>query len=339
MLARLFPLACAVCLAYAPLARADGILTGSATFDPVSRLYTYSYTLQQTGPYTADAIWLFSFTGGLSSSATAYAPKTYTMPAGWQFSWEVGDPVVGTPSNALNWTWSTPAGQGVAPGIDQAGFSFATSLPPGTIRFQLSQDLADVSAGYGGIPDGSGIVVGPSITTTSEPSTLALLFIGGLGLAWFAWGRRATTPAKRRHVAASQRGWRMSRDCTAARTASRSTRRDGCRALDSGVASCVELGRAVENRFASCVQFSSCLVFAHGWRGDANPSPAGRALNWLRRHGDVQDKHLFTMGTGKNTHEKPHRRAGSGSSRTLIRTHVAFPPTHATGRATVSWPP
>jgi hypothetical protein len=121
---------------------------------------------------------------------------THTEPTGWRFSWGVGEPVVGTPQDALEWTWAAPVEGGVPPGSEQAGFSFSSSLPPGTVRYQLDQDLPGVHAGYSGVPDGSGVVVGPAVAASPEPSTVVLLGIGGIGLVGYGWPRKRAPAAQ-----------------------------------------------------------------------------------------------------------------------------------------------
>lgn len=194
----LFSLALAT-LVWASTSKICGaILSGSVSFDSGSGLYTYNYSIANgfevypiTGfPY--DIVELNILVNS-ASSASVPGPTAHTD-AGWSFNSPIT--TAGSPANEFgrSWDWSgfslgvPPYENGVPSNTSKSGFSFTTDRAPssgsGNNYFLYGLTIA------GGFPVGStgtiveyGRVVAPDfLISAPEPSTLALLALGAVGL-------------------------------------------------------------------------------------------------------------------------------------------------------------
>lgn len=198
-------------LSAAPACRAD-LLSGTVAYDPHTQLYTYSYTVTDTG---APGAWLQEFDirvgpapSALAGAAVASAalPVATTAPAGWIFNAAV-QPAGGYLGEAgTYWSWFYPAS--LPPGATVSGFSFTTAAPPAVRTaggknyyggFELIDGLFSLNLGVDSSP---GQVVAPALSAAQisevsaapEPSAL-LLGASALLLVWTSRARRrATSP-------------------------------------------------------------------------------------------------------------------------------------------------
>jgi hypothetical protein len=117
-------LACAL-LVLAGRAKAD-FLTGSVSFSPSTRLYTYSYTLDdRAAPAPLDLIYVLIDPGHLDFSVK---PPNHTQPVSWGLGIWVGGPLHGLFGTFFGWYENGDWQSYRADRTD--GFSFTTSVPP-----------------------------------------------------------------------------------------------------------------------------------------------------------------------------------------------------------------
>jgi len=157
---------------------ADPILTGSVEYNPASKLYTYSYTLDDTGDkgpgYNANVIYI--------AGPSGLSLVSHQEPNGWLFSYQ---------SSVGDFNWSDRTGD---PPSDTklTGFTFTTASPP-TLptgpwpNYNLTYIPTYVAGGPVGDPlgRGNGIVVVPGVATAPEPRSLILCSLGSLALLGF----------------------------------------------------------------------------------------------------------------------------------------------------------
>jgi hypothetical protein len=117
--------------AWAMTLHASGILTGESSFSPATGLYTYSYTLQNTG---GDGRINQFYVNINSIGYTNIDPVATTSPPGWHF--DGGGPYhTGfCGADGCGWAWFPEdyITQGLAEGATLSGFSFQVFLPPAT---------------------------------------------------------------------------------------------------------------------------------------------------------------------------------------------------------------
>jgi hypothetical protein len=162
-------------------AKAD-FLTGSVSFSPSTRLYTYSYTLDdRAAPAPLDQIYVLIDPGQFDFSLK---PLSQMQPASWGGLFNsVGGPVPGPVGTFFGWNENGDWRFFRAGRTD--GFSFTTSLPPSRSTadnyFLFSTQAGnrfpdsggDISVGHTVAPDyGAGALQSP------EPSGLALAGAG-----------------------------------------------------------------------------------------------------------------------------------------------------------------
>jgi hypothetical protein len=176
------PLAALMALAWVGAARAEPIITGTATPQPDGS-YLYQYTL--TSPSSIGSLSLLSppaldtfYLQGVAGQAVT----GISQPSGWTLT--------GSGPDTLQW--------GSSPHSQTATFSFSSQRPPGSVIFDVYGPYTYQS--YSGPRkdywDVTGTIVGPEVGAPSvlqapEPSTLALAGLGALGLMGCAWRRRA----------------------------------------------------------------------------------------------------------------------------------------------------
>lgn len=151
-------------------ASAGPILSGSETYNSVTKLYTYSYTLDDRGDLglqgpPSNRIDL------LLRGMASQMPSSHNDPHPWAFSTSL------TPGDGqAEWTWWNK--NGVLPlGTKLSGFSFSSPIPPARVEYVILYDV-----GQDALPTKFGDVVGPAILKTPEPSSLVLGCLGSFGL-------------------------------------------------------------------------------------------------------------------------------------------------------------
>ena len=107
-----------------------GFLTGRAEYDPTTRLFTYTYTLDNTaGPWPVTELSVL-----VAPNRVDYdlRPAVWSAPAGWEFGTSVSGGIANPPYNEVGtfWFWYRPDGLPVG---ERAEFTFASSYGPGGV--------------------------------------------------------------------------------------------------------------------------------------------------------------------------------------------------------------
>jgi hypothetical protein len=182
-------------LAWSGAAAAGPMLTGTATYDPSTRLYTYQYTLDdRSAPAPVDVV--FVRVGTHVYDLTHLNPVGYTAPAAFgdfQLASAAdvhGDEAVFASGTVYTWHAGSAgpgAGTPPAPGV-YAGFSFTSRYAPGT-GGDANYELFAVGTRYDAAHEYDarvevGRVVAPELAPAPEPGTLGLVVAGlaGTGL-------------------------------------------------------------------------------------------------------------------------------------------------------------
>jgi hypothetical protein len=177
-------------LAVAPVCRAD-LLSGTVSYDPHSRLYTYSYAVTNTSTQG----WLHEFdirvgpapvTLSGQTVADPARPVAVTSPDGWTFNAAVTFPS-SYAGAGTNWLWVSA---GIPTGATVSGFSFTTpALPAALVTGGFNYYGSFGPPSPPGVPviaviwqGGSGQVVAPALSeaqinefnSAPEPSALLL---------------------------------------------------------------------------------------------------------------------------------------------------------------------
>jgi hypothetical protein len=198
--------ALAVALGWANSAAAGPMLTGSVRYDPGTRLYTYSYVLDDraaAGPVSHVYVRVLDGFNG------ALAPADFAAPAPYGFGTYTGHSLIGHPDFVGGTFFGWTVG-GAAPPVEvgvKGGFSFTTGFAPTTGRadnYYLWSTAATAPPGQlaDGVQD-VGYVVAPDFSrpaTAPEPGSLAIAALGLVGVGLRAgWGRfrRAQASAAR----------------------------------------------------------------------------------------------------------------------------------------------
>jgi hypothetical protein len=181
-------------LSFTALQARAALLTGGVSFDDVTDLYTYTYTLDTT-----------DFTGNITEIAIHHRteqsdfgplPVSTTQPDGWQFALltgSVGNGPFMSPENIFGsfWGWLKNPGN---EGADIETFSFVTERAPTTSsadNYGLYNNDGTIGSSF--IEKGN--IVGPEILTLGvspvpENDSYALM-LAGLGLMGFIIRRRS----------------------------------------------------------------------------------------------------------------------------------------------------
>jgi len=180
-------------------ARATSMLTGSVSFDDVTDLYTYTYTLDTAG--FKGNITIVDILQNSGFYFEGPFPVSHTEPAGWQFVLSVGGPLGGDENIAgsfWGW-WISPVGNPTYNDIQT--FSFTTKRGVNTLlenNYGLFNNSLVVPTGYIEI----GHIVGPelvninySVSTVPENETYTMM-MAGLGVLGFI-GRRTKRKMKK----------------------------------------------------------------------------------------------------------------------------------------------
>lgn len=182
-------------LLIAAQARATPMLSGSVSFDDVSDLYTYTYTLNTTGfegNIISVDIWQnsgFNFEGPL--------PVSHTEPAGWQFVLpvgSVGNAPYGSAENITGsfWSWWLNPGEPTYNGIQTFSFTTERGVNPSLENnYGLYNNSLVIPSGYIEI----GHIVGPELVNINPVSTVPenkiyAMLLAGLGVLGVVGRRR-----------------------------------------------------------------------------------------------------------------------------------------------------
>jgi hypothetical protein len=160
--------------------RADAglILNGSVSFDPSTKLYTYSYTLDnRSGGGPINELSVLVDTAHINYSLV---PPGHSEPAGWSFVTAVSGGIANPPYNEFGTFWQWDSNTGVAAGGMLDGFSFTSALGPTNSQANNYFLFSNVLTGplFDGIVE-YGHVVAPDFRDTPEPGTW-LLFTSGI---------------------------------------------------------------------------------------------------------------------------------------------------------------
>src|SRR5262249_52414897 len=161
--------------------RADAglILDGSVSFDASTKLYTYSYTLDnRSGGVPINELSVLVDSAHINYSFT---PLGHSEPAGWSFVTAVSGGIANPPYNEVGTFWQWHSDTGVAAGEMLDGFSFSTRLGPINSlanNYFLFSNVFTGSALSDGIVE-YGHVLAPDFRDAPEPGTW-LLFTSGI---------------------------------------------------------------------------------------------------------------------------------------------------------------
>jgi len=172
--------------AWAMTLHASGILTGEASFSPTTGLYTYSYTLQNTGgDGRINQFYVFINSIGYPNIDVVAT----TSPAGWHFEGGGPNHTGFCGANGCGWAWypENYITQGLPEGATLSGFSFQVFTPPATSSvtnylLYFPDAPFDVAAVTGHVVAPDELVPFPPLTT---PEPRGLSIVGLLCLALF----------------------------------------------------------------------------------------------------------------------------------------------------------
>jgi hypothetical protein len=190
--------------ALAASVQAGPVLTGSASFDSTSNLWTYSYTVDNStgteqitafevivNPYTTDPFFVplspITPPGWVAQMGTGVGATFFTVPGAIGYTLvqftayqEVLDPVTNTFTTQL-------VGTPIAPGEIVSGFSFKNFDKPvpddGRITYAIQGTGPDLTFGYVTAPD-------DPFRGLPEPSTVVMAATGFVGLGIWQLRRR-----------------------------------------------------------------------------------------------------------------------------------------------------
>jgi hypothetical protein len=184
-------------------AQAAPILSGSASFDAGTNLYTYQYTIDNTFGTTG----IFAFALMVDSTRATPPSVAHTEPTNWSLAWGQPHQTIAAPPYSIAGTvfaWTTGQWNEILTGNVLSGFSFTSSVAP-SVSQTNNYWLAGSEIGNGQIPESPnlllvewGRVVAPDFLGTNggpvgaipEPATYAML-LAGLGLlGWHARRRK-----------------------------------------------------------------------------------------------------------------------------------------------------
>jgi PEP-CTERM motif len=185
-------------LAWAASALAGPILDASSvSYDPGTRLYTYTYSLNELAKSGGTgAFWLLVAPG---SDQAGLAPLAQTSPPGWSFQsfWMPGFPEAPGFEPPLPpgvfWAWNAPVGTNPADLPDRLDFSFTTRSAPSAsqgFNYLLWNLNPEGAPEFGHVPV-------PDLAATPEPSALVLAGTAAAGWAWSRWRSRRRDSAAR----------------------------------------------------------------------------------------------------------------------------------------------
>lgn len=154
------------------------IVSGDYTYDSVTGLYTYNYTLDNT--QGAGTISELSILINDTDADFRLEPLGHTDPTDWEFGTAVSGYIANPPYNMFGTFWSWyfigPFGAGLPVGETLGGFSFTTEYAPSestrNTYFVWSGDIYIVE--YGNI-------VTPAVPIVPIPSSV-LLFLSGAAM-------------------------------------------------------------------------------------------------------------------------------------------------------------
>lgn len=175
-------------------ARATPLLTGSVSFDDLTDLYTYTYTIDAT---QNDTITELSILQNLGFHFSRPLPVSHTQPEGWNFTIAAGgisEPIEDYIRGSF-WTWQKTS---EAQDLDLLTFSFTTER--GVNTTELNNYFIFDPFGTTGPPAFPGVtvgrIVGPEFVTINEVSPVPeneifAMMVAGLGLLGFVSRRKA----------------------------------------------------------------------------------------------------------------------------------------------------
>jgi hypothetical protein len=197
-------------LAFAGRGEAGPILSGSVSYNPATKLYTYRYVLDNRRGTSAinqlsiltDSSPVFwpPFPPVLPSAPIqpiwrhgAFQPVAHTDPSSWVFqvAHSGGSALPPVRESGTFWAWDSLDGR--KPGAVLQGFSFTTSIHP--TAASANNYFLFSSSFVGGPGTNSGIVewghvVAPDLAHAPEPATLVLVAWGVIGLCVLGSGGR-----------------------------------------------------------------------------------------------------------------------------------------------------
>jgi hypothetical protein len=169
------------------LANAATVVSGSDTFSAATGLYTYNYTVENTGPAPKYIDQLFISVNFISAQPPFIS--TFTSPAGsagWIF--DPATSFVGT--GGYSW-FAANVSPPLPVGDTLSGFSFSVPYAPSGITANNYFVVTDVPTEIPNIEFGN--TVAPLIPSpTPLPATLPLFMAGLGGLGWLARRRRSS---------------------------------------------------------------------------------------------------------------------------------------------------
>jgi hypothetical protein len=181
-----------------PLPANAAIMSGNASFDSNTGLYTYNYILDNSsGPA---AIKELSILFDRNQNEVSDPPYSSAAPTGWSFGEAVSGTSADSPLNEFGAFWQWYASQALDMGGTMNGFSFTTPFAPVTdsdnnyFLWSNSYTGGPPSIGGGGIVEW-GHIVAPNFGATvvlPVPATLWLFGSGLLGLIGVARRKRYT---------------------------------------------------------------------------------------------------------------------------------------------------
>lgn len=168
--------------ALAPPARA-GLITSRTEYDSAARLFTYSYTLDNTaGPWPVTEVDVLVAPNRVDFNLR---PLAWSAPAGWEFGTSASGGIANEPFNEVGtfWFWYRPDGLPVG---ERAEFTFASSYRPGGVgnNFFVFAPGATRNGQDGIVEYGRTVapVVVPSAVPEPATATLCGVALGLLGV-------------------------------------------------------------------------------------------------------------------------------------------------------------